>query len=363
MPQTSTEADNSDRALGMKSSLHMADRSTPFIRNQWYVAAWAEEITRTPLRRQILGHDIVFYRTGDGAPVALQNRCAHRSYPLDKGTINGDRIVCGYHGIEFNADGSCGLIPSLLSSPRAMRVNAYPLIEQGPFVWIWMGKAESTDVGKLVVQPWFTEPEWTHVKGYFHMKANYLGLHENLLDLSHFPFVHGAMIGKPEHAEARPHVTVSGNVVHSSVLHRGVALAPEYDAAAKLVHPINRVSEQSVPSPAIHVGKAILEDSSVPCQQHIRYVIHCPTPETSTSTHYFWAIARDKLIDDAKVSEEAHAIAAKAFNEDKEVLEAIEELIARDPQDDFREKIISTDEGAIQMLRAFARMASMDEDG
>ena len=352
-----TVADEKDK-VGKKSASQMADRSTPFIRNHWYVAAWAEEVTRTPLRRQILADDIVLYRTEAGEAVALHNRCAHRSFPLSNGVIKGDRIVCSYHGIEFNADGSCGLVPSLQSAPRAMRVPSYPIVEQGPFIWIWMGEADAVDHGKLTQQPWFFEPGWTHVTGYFHMKANYLGLHENLLDLSHFPFVHGAMVGKPEHAEARPKVTVEGNVVHSSVLHKDIVLAPEYAAATTLIGPIDRLSEQHVPSPAIHVGKAILTDSSVPTQTHIRYIVHCPTPETQTSTHYFWAIARDQALDNARVDAESHAVGAKAFHEDKEVLEEIEELIARDGRDDFREKIISTDEGAIQMLRAFARMAA-----
>lgn len=354
---TGTVADGND-AVGSKSASQMADRSTPLLRNHWYVAAWAGEVTRTPLRRQILADDIVLYRTAAGQAVALHNRCAHRSFPLSNGFIKGDRIVCAYHGIEFNADGSCGLVPALQSAPRAMRVPSYPIVEQGPFVWIWMGNPDAVDHGRLVQQPWFTDPAWNHVTGYFHMKASYLGLHENLLDLSHFPFVHGVMVGKPEHAGARPRVTVEGNVVHASVLHRDVALAPEYAAATTLVAPVDRLSEQSVPSPAIHVGKAILTDSSVPPQTHLRYIIHCPTPETRTSTHYFWAIARNHALGNARVDAETVAFGMKAFNEDKVVLEQIEELVARDGRNDFREKIIRTDEGAIQMLRAFARMAA-----
>lgn len=355
-PARTTEDDN--HAVGRKSPAEMADRSTPLMRNHWYVAAWAEEVTRTPLRRQILGDDIVLYRTEAGQAVALHNRCAHRSFPLSRGILKGDRIVCAYHGIEFNPDGSCGWVPSLQSAPRAMRVPSYPLVEQGPFVWIWMGNPDKPDNDKLVQQPWFTGPDWNHVTGYCHMKANYLGLHENLLDLSHFPFVHGAAVGKAEHAEARPKVRVEGNVVHASVLHRDVVLAPEYAAATALVAPIDRLSEQQVPSPAIHVGKAILTDSSDPPQTHLRYIVHCPTPETQTSTHYFWAIARNHALGNERVDAESRAFGAKAFNEDREVLEAIEELVARDGRDDFREKIIRTDEGAILLLRAFARMAA-----
>ena len=49
-----------------------------FLRDQWYVGAWSDEVGRVPLGRTILGEDIVFYRTEVGKPVALANHCAHR---------------------------------------------------------------------------------------------------------------------------------------------------------------------------------------------------------------------------------------------------------------------------------------------
>ena len=43
-----------------------------FLRNAWYVAAWATEIGRQNLlRRTLLNEPVVFYRTEDGTPVAL----------------------------------------------------------------------------------------------------------------------------------------------------------------------------------------------------------------------------------------------------------------------------------------------------
>jgi len=346
--------------VGAKHVSQMAGRETPLIRNYWYVAAFGEEITRTPMRRTILERDIVFYRTRDGAPVALQNRCAHRSYPLHLGTLNGDRIVCGYHGIEYEPSGVCGHAPSLNAAPPAICVARYPLIEDGPFVWIWMGDPAHCDETRMVFQDWCSAPGWTHVKGYMHMKANYLGLHENLLDLSHFPFLHGQVLGRPEHAAAKPKTWVEDEVLYSGVMHRDVAVAPAYLAATQLKPPFDRQSAHRVPSPAIHQGQAILTDSSDPPEQHVRHIIHIPTPETQTTTHYFWAIARDKAIDDAAVDAESLAFAQKAFLEDKVALEEIEALIARDHRPDFQERIIATDRGAILLLRLFARMAASE---
>ncbi|MBL8549449.1 MAG: Rieske 2Fe-2S domain-containing protein [Hyphomonadaceae bacterium] len=349
--------------VGAKSISEMAGRETPLIRNYWYVAAFSEEITRVPMRRTILDRDIVFYRKEDGTPVALQNRCAHRSYPLHKGTVSGDRIVCGYHGFEYGADGQCAHVPSLPAAPRAIKVQPFPLIEDGPLVWIWMGDPAEPDQSRMVYQDWCSKPGWTHVKGYMYMKANYLGLHENLLDLSHFPFLHGQVLGRPEHAAAKPKVRVEGDVVFSGVMHRDVGMAPNYVKATGIKPPFDRESAHAIPCPGIHLGQAILTDSSDPPQTHIRHIVHIMTPETLKTTHYFWAIARDKAIDDPAVDKESLMFADKAFMEDKVALEEIEEVIARDKRPDFREKIISTDEGAITLLRAFARMAAREAGG
>ncbi|MCH8076190.1 MAG: Rieske 2Fe-2S domain-containing protein, partial [SAR324 cluster bacterium] len=56
-----------------------------FIRNAWYVAAWSHEVTRKPMGRIYLNDPVVLYRTRDGAPVALADRCIHRRFPLHGG--------------------------------------------------------------------------------------------------------------------------------------------------------------------------------------------------------------------------------------------------------------------------------------
>lgn len=94
-------------AFGSRWSRH------PLIRNDWYVAALSKDVGRVPIRRTLLDQEIVLYRGRNGQPIALQNRCAHRSYPLHLGELNGDCIVCGYHGFEYGADGRCAYVPAL----------------------------------------------------------------------------------------------------------------------------------------------------------------------------------------------------------------------------------------------------------
>ena len=53
-----------------------------FIRNAWYVAAWADEISQTPLARRICNEPIVLYRDQQNRAAALLDMCCHRGAPL-----------------------------------------------------------------------------------------------------------------------------------------------------------------------------------------------------------------------------------------------------------------------------------------
>jgi phenylpropionate dioxygenase-like ring-hydroxylating dioxygenase large terminal subunit len=53
-----------------------------FIRNAWYVAAWADEISQTPLARRICNEPIVLYRDHQNRAAALIDMCCHRGAPL-----------------------------------------------------------------------------------------------------------------------------------------------------------------------------------------------------------------------------------------------------------------------------------------
>ncbi|MSW67364.1 MAG: Rieske 2Fe-2S domain-containing protein, partial [Actinobacteria bacterium] len=78
-----------------------------FVLNAWYVAAWTVEVKREPLRKVICEIPVVLYRKLDGTAVALEDRCAHRGYPLSAGRVVEDVLECGYHGFQFDCSGVC----------------------------------------------------------------------------------------------------------------------------------------------------------------------------------------------------------------------------------------------------------------
>jgi len=171
-------------------------------RNCWYVAATSDELGRTPLGRRLLDRDVVLYRLQSGAPVALADRCAHRAMPLSTGRLDGDRIVCGYHGFTYDRAGQCVRIPSQPNVPAGTSVGAYPVLEQPPFVWIWLGRPEGAAGARPPRTPWLGNPGWAEFGSSRHVAANFMLLHEHYLDFTHVFELHPEQAPVP--AEALP---------------------------------------------------------------------------------------------------------------------------------------------------------------
>ena len=75
---------------------NIADRDTPLIKNCWYVLDWSHEVGQKLKNRMVVNQDIVYFRTKEGTVSVLQNRCAHRCFPLHRSTLHeNDTIQCG----------------------------------------------------------------------------------------------------------------------------------------------------------------------------------------------------------------------------------------------------------------------------
>ena len=168
-----------------------------FIRNTWYPCAWSHEIGRTLFERWICNQPIVFYRTEAGRPVALHNRCAHRRAPLSKGQLIGDRLQCGYHGLEYDCSGKCVKIPGQDAIPEGAAVKSYPVADKWRFVWVWPGDPEKADEALIPDLRWNDSPGWVSPGDSLTIGCNWLVDLDNLMDLSHLTYLHGRTIGTP----------------------------------------------------------------------------------------------------------------------------------------------------------------------
>jgi vanillate O-demethylase monooxygenase subunit len=163
-----------------------------FVRNRWYIAAFSEEIGDTPFERTILDTPIAFYRTANGQAVAMYGLCPHRYYPLALGKVDGDALVCGYHGFTFASNGKCIRIPAQ-GTGAGFSQPTYPLVERGRLTWIWLGDRSAADPS--IIPPYedfgLDQPGWTTCANTrFTIKGRSQLLVDNLMDLTHLPFIH-----------------------------------------------------------------------------------------------------------------------------------------------------------------------------
>lgn len=74
---------------------------------------------------------------------------------------------------------------------------------------------------------------------------------------------------------------------------------------------------------------AMAESGTDPDAGAVTRNAHLITPETATSTHYFWIHTRNRLLDDRAVDEQTRAIITKAFTtEDEPMMAACQNYMA-----------------------------------
>lgn len=337
----------------------LADRHTPLIARQWYVAGLASDFGQALVARTLLGRQLLLYRTEAGQPVALQDRCPHRSYPLSHGQREGDVVRCGYHGIAFDASGRCVDIPSQDNRPPSVQVISYALVERGPLVWLWAGDPSTADERLLPDTGWLTSPDWRHAIGYLNLRANYVTLHENLLDLTHFTYLHPSTLGTPEVARTEPKVEVTADRVRITRSVPRCAVPPIYRCTG-ITGEMSRHTVSDFHSPALHQAVATMVDLDPQSDARREFnvaITHYLTPASAGETHYWFTFARDFALDNDSVTAQMRDHAVQTFNEDKFALEAIDRIHGTEADAQPGEVHVKADAAGVAMRRLLHRMA------
>jgi phenylpropionate dioxygenase-like ring-hydroxylating dioxygenase large terminal subunit len=301
-----------------------------FVRNAWYVAAWDHEIGRDMLRRIILDEPVLLYRTVEGKPVALEDRCCHRQAPLSMGRLIGDVVKCPYHGLEFDASGACVKIPSQERIPPSARVRSFPVIERNHWIWVWLGEAAKADPALIEDFHWMDDTGWRFGGNYLHVEANYLLLVENLLDTTHLPFLHPSTLGTDAFAKSEFEVTREGDRIRVARWLMDQPPAPFHKQMGGFPDGMNvdrwQIAHFGPPSfVKLDVGSA---PAGAGARQGDRstgmnmWNLNAITPETEKTAHYFYAQAYNFKLDERWISDLVRAQVTKAFLEDMAMIKA-----------------------------------------
>ena len=330
-----------------------------FLRNQWYVAAWANEVGRTPLARLIAGEPIVFWRTEAGQAVAFEDACPHRLAPLSMGRIVGDALQCGYHGVMFDSEGKCIRVPGQHDVPKNCTVRSYRLEERWGWIWLWLGDSKEADTNLIPDFHWLAEEGWAPVGSLLHFKGNYQLLVDNLLDLSHETFLHAKTIGNPPVAETPAETTSTGNQVRVRRMMHDVPAPPLFVQLRGFSTNIDRLQDIIFEPPCyvrINV-RAEPTGTNDPSKTLEWWVLNALTPETESSTHYFWAMPRNFCVDDRDMDKALLKGATNTFLEDKDMIESQQETLNRRSLDSVS-LVISADSGVVRARRIVERLVT-----
>lgn len=341
-----------------------------FVRQQWYVAAFSNELTgETLLGRTILDEPVVLYRDASGVATALADRCVHRRYPLSQGHFDGERnIVCGYHGFTYAPSGACLAVPAQQRIPRTARVRPYSVVERDSLVWLWIGDPDQADATRIPALPFLADPQWAVLRGVRRIDCNFGLLVDNLMDLSHETYLHAGLIGTPDVAETPTTTTVDDdeNIVYVSRHMNDVVCPPSYYRSARakgIEGNIDRWQDIEFHAPGLYLLHSRIaaagappqgDDDSAAAHKKIVYGI---TPATAGATHDFWMVARDHEVGDAEADARGWENQSMVLAQDVEALELLERTLATEPPG-YQELSVNIDTGALAARRMIRRLVA-----
>jgi phenylpropionate dioxygenase-like ring-hydroxylating dioxygenase large terminal subunit len=341
-----------------------------FLRQHWYVAALTSELSEKPLSRIILNEPVALYRNSDGRVVALADQCPHRGYPLSLGTVVDDVLVCGYHGFTYDCEGLCVAVPGQDRIPTKLAVRTYPVVEQGCWLWIWMGHGEP-DTSALPETPWLSASDtWSVVSGVAKIEAAFGLLVDNLLDLSHETFLHHDSIGTPEVASTAIEVEVDDDARVVNVYRHmaNVECPPFYANTTGLRGLIDRWQDIEYFPPGFYklnsriapVDEPPLPDGSDDHAFHMK-IFYGLTPSTETSVYDFWALARDFCVDDGEIDHALEKMQVGVVQEDVDALNIIQQRVNAGRE--LTEVSVKIDRGGIAARHMLMQMGEREFNG
>ncbi|WP_160382608.1 aromatic ring-hydroxylating dioxygenase subunit alpha [Pseudooceanicola pacificus] len=313
-----------------------------FVKRAWYMVAWSDEIAAGDKHRvMVMNAPIVLYRDTAGRLVALEDRCCHRAAPLSIGRIEGDDLRCMYHGLKFDRTGRCIEIPGQDRIPPHACVRSYAVTEGGGWVWIWMDDPASADPDLIPPVRAVDDPAWIFRRGHLDYDANYMLINDNLLDFSHLSYVHENTFGdSPLFALTRPRI---------SKLDRGVRISRwlrDMPMPRTSLKGGSGKTDRWMTYDFLVPGALLMTSGTYPAGTAERCGDQAPDgvdpieasctcqlilPITDTTARYFFTNGPSSRTGSAEQAEHAMQLTLRAFDEDKEMIEAQSRTLSLDP--------------------------------
>lgn len=263
--------------------------------------------------------------------------------------------MCRYHGLQFDGGGRCVANPHgpVTSS---LAIKSWPVRDEHRATWIWMGAPEEADPRLIpplayledAVETAFSCGQLLSGSGHYEIFT------DNILDLSHTDFLHhntlgGGTITKTQQkvVETDEHIEVTWHAPDTApfpLLRSLIKDLPEHTDTVQQVR-WYAPSVMRLISAVVESGQAV-EDGYTNINAHIM------TPETETTTHYFFAATRNFATADADLNARLASLREKIFvTEDKPMIALVQERMGKTSFWDLKPRLLPIDEASVRVRR------------
>ncbi len=164
---------------------------SPSLGGYWHPICESGDVIEQPRRLMLLGRPLVAFRHSDGVSV-FADLCIHRGTALSLGEVVGDRLVCAYHGWQYDRAGACVHIPALppgASIPKKARALVHHAREKYGLVWVALTEPVA-DIPPWERDAWNDPAYEVFLTGRAVVATSAGRVIENAMDFSHLNIVH-----------------------------------------------------------------------------------------------------------------------------------------------------------------------------
>ena len=160
------------------------------LRRYWHPIGFAAELKNRPLKRKVLGEDLVLFRDDKGRYGLLQMRCSHRGTSLEFGHVEDGGLRCCYHGWLYDIDGKILEMPGEPADStfwQRLRHPSYKVQELGGVLFAYLGAEPATLLPRWDV---LVREDGVRARRARTVNCNFFQMIENSVDQNHLRWLH-----------------------------------------------------------------------------------------------------------------------------------------------------------------------------
>lgn len=160
------------------------------LRRYWHPIGFSNEVKNRPVKRRLLGEDLVLFRDDKGRAGLLALYCMHRGTSLEFGHVEDGGLRCCYHGWLYDVEGKILDTPGEPADStfrQRVRQPAYKVQELAGIIFAYLGPDPAPLLPRYDV---LVREDGVRSRSGRVVHCNFLQMVENSVDQHHFKWLH-----------------------------------------------------------------------------------------------------------------------------------------------------------------------------